>query len=568
MCCFGLLAIMKTHRRRAASFTGLHALFLFVTLVLLSPVLAEDGQHGLRAADNPAADVDEVLLGARRRLAEEAEESEEATSGDLVEVAAAEAVKDEEEEPPSRKDLGMSVLVLGILFILLGLLYISNSRIAVVQYYAWKLIKTGLDLFLAITLWDIARSMHKAFAALGEKKLAGGNHVHELCLRIFLPLLCTVVMQWVLLRRTTDTGEEIGGLRHEEVACEATSGICGHVVGFAWMWFWSSVQQVIYYSSESLPGGKDAAVFWLLVSVLMAYLTNLGLLRTMHAVRFWWLRKDYEHDAEYYKLWQEGASEAEVDAGAVHISFLLAQVLRYHITDDMPNKSGKIVVAEDMSAAQTFAFLSTAGSLGLFMLLLYFLHKFCFHKDPDEKEEDFHWGEKAYRLVRTVVAYSSGWMLLFFFQYGLQDDFFGAGGVTTVLEVFTAVLCTLVAIVGVRLLAGITTCQLRTGNFKRGKAAMRMTGVLGLMVGISWERVFDSAVENMAYWMGFSTGSDMGESVLDLFLIGVCLPAMFLHVCPRLIRAEHAKREEKYVRVTGRCCLCLPSFRFCTATIP
>eukprot|EP00928_Gymnodinium_smaydae_P030915 TRINITY_DN22854_c0_g1_i1.p1 TRINITY_DN22854_c0_g1~~TRINITY_DN22854_c0_g1_i1.p1 ORF type:complete len:612 (-),score=122.75 TRINITY_DN22854_c0_g1_i1:93-1886(-) len=475
-----------------------------------------------------------------------------------------ESGRDEEERPPTEEDWAMSVLIFGFIIVLIFIVHLLNSKNHYVSSYTWSLVKTGLDIFLAVGLFvGLCHLLKHAMFGFAQESL------HETWLaNCILIVVASLALEYMLRRAARCRGDDVEYQPRQAVACKTVGGLFAHVNGFAWMHFWSLVQQHVH---KSYPFDKT---FPLLAVAIVAFAIHLASLRLWKFVR--WMSAD---DLSTKEAWEEHGSEAEIESGAVHIAFLLMQVLRYRITGLVPTSRGVEPLDFRSNVSEvSYLLLAIFLSQGC-MLTIFFIHQLRFRADMSRRSVSW-WSYTVYEVVTKTCAFFSGWSMLLAVQWTLQGLFFQYTNHSTPFFICVAMFCTCIAFSLAYALGHLTVRLLRSGRRHRGQAAMNTVASLGLMVGFSWERVFDTSVEVLSYGRGAAFArfvlqrssdasyranvawyTELGRLAFGL-LIGVILivaaeTAVFRHISPRVLETveQRQKLQQFITRARTHSCL-------------
>jgi len=352
-----------------------------------------------------------------------------------------------------------------------------------------------------------------------------------------------IMLHIVSRKVSTWHGPDVNGQKREVVALETVAGFCGHLLGFSMLPVWSGMQQRTHE---------------LLSVAVLAFVMKMGTLRLSQGVID---KTKMEPVIKHH--WEMTLMEAQLESGAVQLSFLIVQALRFHITGRLPDQAGVEQIVHTHSAFQVF--------LCLFVCCIAHVAMVLFSEVIDATRDDLEgrnhwWPRNLYVLITKSLGFVCGWTLMLGVQFLACNTFHFSGHAfiyDTPLKSRVAVLSTFVAFILIAGLGRVAVMQLSGGHRKRGLAAMNVVLSAGLMVGFSWEVVFDSASEDTAWQQGQfiggilsgylnngCTGLCKGEAfvarttmtlLMGVGLFVVAMPAVFLYVSPNLLNAEEVK---------------------------
>eukprot|EP00403_Amphidinium_massartii_P041533 CAMPEP_0178435986 /NCGR_PEP_ID=MMETSP0689_2-20121128/34208_1 /TAXON_ID=160604 /ORGANISM="Amphidinium massartii, Strain CS-259" /LENGTH=776 /DNA_ID=CAMNT_0020058071 /DNA_START=36 /DNA_END=2363 /DNA_ORIENTATION=- len=302
--------------------------------------------------------------------------------------------------------------------------------------------------------------------------------------------------------------------RSRKFALGAWAAINAHVVGFAALGFFGTVQQVSPFCED-----------WgaTLTPILMAWAFMGMLLLLSSFMRHCYAKKaEWESEAEMEEF-EEICAESEDDSLAFCLGFLISVALRFAISGVMPSLHD---VPIGKTAGEVFG-LGTVGFLSIVAVIIFGLVP-----TPEMRVL-----KRAYHSFTACLTMTAGWCAVYFSQwlFWWATDGYGVLGEGNMLSAALVLVffCTLYAI-GMTLL-----CDYIGDNYAQLRKAMDLVLVsFVLLTGLSWESAFLSA----ASAIDPSVSNALGKAALDLLEVvcfcSVIIPAWIWYILPHALEQQ------------------------------
>lgn len=392
------------------------------------------------------------------------------------------------------------IVLVGVLFIL-----VSSADLEVVAY-TWKVIASTLSIFCATILYQ------------SGAQLAGHARIQSAFVPAFFWVLA---LEWSLKASAKNaTDEEMSGVR-------SVSALLAHTAGFAWMLAWAELQQSCFVA---LPGG-----LWLVP--LFAFAAWFTLFLAAGFFRYRSIHADGIVDPAEL-LWEHEAKEAEHEAAGLCCAFLLVQGLRYNIGGTLPDSHGKETTGGRAHTGMQVAMLALVGvSLAAVAAGLKRLRP--------EREV----AQRATSALFETSVFAGSWCVVFSLQWGIQQRLEGAEA-RTLLRVLVAFVASFLALGCMR---AVEIVGVKSHSMRARDAIVGGVGSLGIMVGFTWERVFEESANDISFSFGRSMTGGMkapdcdeeckrwatvGQVVLTVAALSTTAAVLRYYIMPRVIGSQ------------------------------
>lgn len=427
---------------------------------------------------------------------------------------------------PAHQATATQLAVSGTLFAMAGVMtpffYLLNSSDPDRKAYSWQILGAMISIFLAVLIFQGVHSwLHVLTHAwwLGLAESVGWFLVFQIGMYV------------------CGTGEDVELKVHR---LKSFGALAGHVAAFACMHAVAD-SQIWAYSQ-----GRETLMLGVLVA---AYLVWVVVLTLADKVRRSIAGEDV---SEGEAAIDHEMDHIETDVAGMCLSFCTIQLLRYYIGGSLPDNKGNEdpAVPFNHPLDQQVGLLCVFGAALLFGLLW----------DMIIGKHDEGLSGKALAVMRMWVMLCASWAALFAVQWAVQTWFQGHSA-GSVVRVVVCVLCSYITFMFIPLLDMIGDLLHKHGLGASGIVNMVM--VLGIMVGFSWERTFDKAIEDVVFQLGrvyegakdnacghtcaeYATRTKLeAAAVITLVLF----PALNNIIIPRYVKAtkeaEKAKAEAK-----------------------
>lgn len=233
----------------------------------------------------------------------------------------------QEEEKASAVAVAISVMLLGSISFQMSLFYLVNHSDPDMQKYSWKVISSTISIFCAVLLFQ-------AFNGVVEWKFLGEdeNSTYAFLVDMIHSFVWFIITNLVLAYISGAIGTPPKSMEIVELDMKCWAVLFAHMTGFASINAWGTMQQMEFFRQTPLT---TLFVVPIACIVMMTKFKVLDVIRTHVS-----LADDGDVD-EFEEAWDDETEEAENDVAGLCISFLLCQVLRFHIGGILPNQEGE-----------------------------------------------------------------------------------------------------------------------------------------------------------------------------------------------------------------------------------
>jgi len=446
--------------------------------------------------------------------------------------------EEEEEEEPSETTMAVSVMLLGSVTFQMVLWYLVHYPDKDIRMYTWRMLGDTISIFAAVLL----------FTALDGVvvNVFGESVAVELCFMFFwfvVLQLVTGIMAGAFSTRTDMVEHQVELLKKQhkiefkthqirELNIRCFSQMLAHMTGFAAIRGFGALMQMDQFNKCPI------LVLPIALIALVALFQGSDLIREWIAVR-----DGSGKDAEEM-MWDEGAEEAENDVIALTLSFLGLSCIRYRATGVLPTMAGE----DELEASNSILMAACAcwGAMfaGLVLNALSIVGKRKLEPAGASVKTELQ-NPIQYRLVNSLGAFGmmlAAWGSLYGVVYVMMLHGW------EVEDIITKV----VAALSVSFLACLIIIfldKIADADFTGKMADDILIGIIfskSLLIGFSWEKAFDSAVEAIAESKVQNLGvhPGMGKLFLSLFVVIVVVPAYRSHIMPKIITLEEKFKED------------------------
>jgi len=429
------------------------------------------------------------------------------------------AAEEEESAEEKAMNAGISVMLLGSVGFMMGLFYLVHQQDLDRQKYSWQVISSTISIFSAVLLFQGVNGV------VETTLLDGASESIELLVGIVHMLVWFVVLQLLLafisgavacsscLQFLFPEGEASKKLN---LKCWAV--LLGHITGFATINAFALLQQQVPRNLCSTF--VVAPMAWLLV-FLIGRVTN----QVREAVA---LGDDGVEDISE-KMWDEETEETEDDVVGLAVSFLVVQTVRFAVGGSLPNAEGQESAAA-MEQHTGFQIMSLMGT-GVVFAVLEVLRTVFIKRQ---------FGRFTVQM-RNIVAMCFAWCLFFSSEWLFSKECPYFEGMLK--EVVIALFVTTVALIFIFFLDVIADLP-ETGK-DVDKAIRAVVQALGILIGFSWEKAFDTAVEGVSESTEKYAPPSGTKLVMAIVLAGVVVPAWRMHILPTILAFEEEEEAEE-----------------------
>lgn len=424
----------------------------------------------------------------------------------------------------SEVGLALSVMLLGTVGFVMALFYLVNYHDRDIRSDTWKMLNSTISIFAAVLLYTDAKALVNRLI-WPETRGHLRQHRPENVTSFGVVLLCGVRCLCVLVVLQA----LLYMLRDKRNRLLAWGTLAAHIAGFAAIDFYGSMQDWSFFRLN------------VATTTLATVIAVLGMM-----LNFWlglklreWasLADDDEIDAEE-AAWDATCVDAENDVAGLCLGLLISRTLRQAVTGELPPLTP---VGEPKGKTW-----DDCGWLALICALL-IAFVFSFKRFDTSLKKRISFGPLMIRVLNVtecVNATTAGWTMLFCNRW----IFHTATAGWTNLAPMTA--HQIIALMNsVLVIPAMFLVDYLADNHLLSEEGLRSLGVsFGLLVGLSWEITFDTAVENLEHRMVNAYHNHIlgafAKTILILGLCGVVLPAWRMYILPKALAAEEEAHEK------------------------
>eukprot|EP00747_Dinoflagellata_sp_TGD_P132200 gnl/TRDRNA2_/TRDRNA2_175058_c1_seq1.p1 gnl/TRDRNA2_/TRDRNA2_175058_c1~~gnl/TRDRNA2_/TRDRNA2_175058_c1_seq1.p1 ORF type:complete len:515 (+),score=77.50 gnl/TRDRNA2_/TRDRNA2_175058_c1_seq1:110-1654(+) len=423
----------------------------------------------------------------------------------------------EAEEVSDAQGVAVAATLLGAIGFQMVVFYLTNHRDADMRKYTYGVISQTIGIFSAVlvfaSLHDILQDW--VFKDVSESTHTVVSFVHHFfwnfVLQIALAYLSGALMNDDIKVQTDPESLDV------DLKCFAL--LLAHLTGFASIMAWANLQQLE-------PFKQSPAFAALVVPFAIIYLFILQFI--CGKIRQRLSSRDGREADKFEELYDEEASESEIDIMGLTVFFLLVQILRFAIGGALPSSLG----TEEMGDLCSHTPLQMAGliSTGIFFNVVVFLIVMFKPKSL---------GEIANRFTNTALAVlgmSFAWCVFFgakWFVASFPQIHAHPKSAQMLIGLILAIFMSGISFGLIRVLDRIADSDC-TGD-EVDKGVRQVISAFGILVGFAWERCFDKAIEHLA-----SVFSETARHLVVFLLAMSCaiivVPAWRLYILPMVLK--------------------------------
>eukprot|EP00929_Paragymnodinium_shiwhaense_P080422 TRINITY_DN41942_c0_g1_i1.p1 TRINITY_DN41942_c0_g1~~TRINITY_DN41942_c0_g1_i1.p1 ORF type:complete len:650 (+),score=191.55 TRINITY_DN41942_c0_g1_i1:69-1952(+) len=541
------MAWLFSRRREDASFVGrpLRLLFALALMQCWVPALADSPQTAAAAPALRSSSRGEPGRGNGGTVRASRQEMRPAPPVEL----------EEEEKKFTDTDRACAVMLLGSISFMMGTFYATNHADQDFRFYAWSVLDTTISIFAAVLIFQACNGVveHIVLEQLGlmsQLTLAFLSMLSWFCfLQLWLAGSVGVLQEWIdwfIVNREKHKKDKRkkNNKKHEPLLPEKReseerdepseelekhrmesklagwSTLLAHTTGFSAIHAWAIFQQQF---KENLFGAF-ASVFMGFFFLWFVFKGIDKLRKTANKL------SEDPTMLEQEEMLTEAAKEAEDDVLCLTASFLLVQVFRMIITGNLPNDEGEDESAEGRSQQAAISLLMVAVLQQVLQALRNLIHA------------------KVGRLseqMQIITSMTFAWCTYFAVKWILDAHMRQVEGMLK--EVYQSLIVTILTMGLIWLLDWLAD-QSCTGD-DIDKTLRILIESLGILVGFSWEKCFDTAVSSLS---SASPNPAYVKLLLAIGLAAIVVPARNWYILPDLLlmkeaveaAEEHAAQEQ------------------------
>lgn len=450
---------------------------------------------------------------------------------------------EEEAEPevPHRDGIAAGMLLASVVYMMATLGMASQMKDQVLRKLTLSALNTKISIFIAVLMYQAIKGL---FAADEEEGTPSWGRIALTFLGVFSWFCALQVLMvsinfkifnwtwkiWVYYtknldgKKNQDRFEQIWEEEREKLF-EFWATLMGHVVGFACIDAFASLQARMYHN---LPAyGAWLAIPFAIVGMCAWYFLIKKFRR--HITPHLTSRVNEEEIEKKVERLEEAAEDTENDAIALTISFLVCQAFRLAITGTLPNGEGlperyastdhnhteapgvEPAFGGPLAQPRTYGDIFYLWLMAFLVLVIVLIWRdcACFNKMKEclSEERIERITEVSSDIASMTIAWASFFGMLWLLDTvnqrhcSFSKNHFncGSGGMTG--SVLLALCCTLLAyllIIIIHWSAGRKPWMDKTTNVIWHDLTASALKAQGLLIGFSWEKSFDLAVEDIS----------------------------------------------------------------------
>jgi hypothetical protein len=421
----------------------------------------------------------------------------------------------DKKEPISKVDLSLAWMLMGAVCFVMTLFYLANSKQKWIHLGTWSTLNLTLSIFVAIMIYGDLSSLVFYLVGVGKgESLATLFVAMALFLGLFLLSDLSLFYAKGHFTRT--------GFRKEMAAI---GELMAHMTAFAAMCAFGHLQEM-----PSIKGNH----FLVTLVVVAAGAIILILDFITEKLRDKIVMQDGQVDNDE-KQWEEHAEETQNDVFGMCTGFLMMQALRLYITGEMQSVEPSEPPAT-VSHWQVICILLAS--------VLCAVASFWNTKNLNRIRRE--WGEKLnphflrfMRIFNLSLSMCMGFCLLYWGDWALYTTF-GFKGTRMCGLLLVALFLTAVTVMLIFGLDAVGS-HLEEGRGRRSIRNLHLA--LGVVVGFSWEKCFDLAVEHI-----LESAGEEHEAIYRVLVSGLSLATVLPAWLWYVIEKASPEYQQNYPR--------------------
>jgi len=367
-----------------------------------------------------------------------------------------------------------------------------NNHKVTIQVGTWKTLSMTVSIFSAVMIYTVISKvliflLELIFGEFGETSEA-----------------TTIMAIFFLMYTALNAILYFSAVKSDPSTLQAVGVLSAHIVGFSALFAFAAMQEHPPFESSWLGS---------VVVVLIAAFLFVCLSAANERLRLYVCRLDGKVD-ETEEHWLEQTEDVENDVVSFCLGFLIMQTIRHAITGKaQPHEPA--VPPSNVSQSNT--------NVMLLASILCILATLAVSKASQRARDrgDLHPRiNRSLNIFQNVSAMCMAWCLLFWGEWQLYTWGFDHSRMFCVL--LLALKITMIALVLI-LVVDILADHLEVGKGKRAMRSLELA--LGMLIGFSWEKAFDVAVEGIV--------EHAGENGMPVWLVeGFLVTGSLLAVVP------------------------------------
>jgi len=441
---------------------------------------------------------------------------------------------EEAKEKGSETGEAAGLVLLGSVAFVMIIFYMVNSKEAKVRRQTWNLTSTSISIFAAVMLNTGVKELGIAVGVKGEVATVMTEFAYLICW-----WLAAVALLYIA--------------RNSALRLLGYGTIYGHILGFAAIGAYGTLA-VEYFNGQH----------WNTLFVIFLYIVTIPLLIAPTAM----LGKMLKHEALH-----EQCKETSLDFFAMGLSYLICMFFRGWIKFHRTGTAAGQHAVPTGSRPHEVALLILVGTVFILMAMLFHYMQ----KAKAKMAEIFH-------VLATVCALTCAWCWLDAANWvflsklapnaghherrlneheiaepeGAEGEGLGLFHMPQgvfMAQIMVAAFNTLVFVIAIYLFV----CLARVVGHDVSRFLKGSLTAVSLLVGLSWEHLFDTAIEQVAEMAEMKKGQQLIKVLISFLLVLVVLPAWMVFILPKHNDELIEKYQGKQLSVFACCGDCADS---------
>jgi len=422
----------------------------------------------------------------------------------------------------SKKECESGLVLLASVAFVMIIFYLVHSKEAVVRKQTWDIVSTSISIFAAVMLNTFLTQLLIALGLNGSTAMI----IFE-----FVYLILFQISAVLLLYLDRDNALRLLGY----------GTVFGHILGFAAIGAYGTLAESPRFHESQ----------WMTLVVIVIYIVTIPVLVAPTSLLGRWVKHDALH---------EQCKETGLDFFAMGLSFLISMFFRGWIKIGRTGTAaGELAVGTGSKPHEVGIMIAVGVLFVLTAGLFHYIHQRFRSKSSPKMAETFH-------VFATIAAMTGAWCWFEAANWvslsNLAPNAGGPGEGRRLLsmpegvfmaKLMVAAFFTLVFVLAIYLFAWLIH---RGGNETRTLLKGSMTAV-ALVVALSWEHLFDTAIEEVAGIADSEEGKQWLKVLMSFLLVLVVLPAWMVYILPKHndeLKNKYANKQLSIFASCGDCC--------------
>lgn len=411
--------------------------------------------------------------------------------------------------------VAMAFVLLGLVAFVMSLFYMVNFPDEDVQRITWSVLSCTICIFSAVLLFTVVEKISKALLNEQTEIHIEKGPLFGTPIPPTLPVLLSHSVRFAIILIMFEC--ILLATRERELLNKCVGMLGGHVVAFAAIESFGTFQQLQPFSDTPSMSFCAVAVSAFGIFGLCCAFTELR-----DSKKDVWVGPGWER-------WFENATEAENDIAGLSIGLLLSQAIKFRITGTLAPIHG---APHGKSQHEVFALFASSAALCVLIALSRQWLKNIKRRNAESRMKRF------VQVLQGVVSMTSGWCFLFWGQW----LFWSNVKQTVEGEKMTARMIMSLSFSFLGFFLIIVLDFLADKGHAEKETLATLTLTVALVIGLSWEACFSTAVEAVGQvWGDYGPYVDSG---LSLLLCLIVVPAWAMFILTKGKELDFSENEE------------------------